>query len=57
MYLSKEVDTMNKDEDLVRITLRLPKGLWKQLKESSKENDRSLNSEILNILKNKKVVR
>lgn len=48
---------MNKDEDLVRITLRLPKGLWKQLKESSKENDRSLNSEILNILKNKKVVR
>lgn len=57
MYLSKEVDTMKKNEDLVRITLRLPKDLWKQLKESSKENDRSLNSEILNILKNKKVVR
>lgn len=48
---------MEKNEDLVRITLRLPKDLWKQLKESSKENDRSLNSEILNILKNKKVVR
>lgn len=40
-----------KDDELVRITLRLPKEVWEKLKKESKENNRSLNSEILNKIK------
>lgn len=39
------------EKELVRITLRLPKKMWEKLKKESKENDRSLNSEIINKLK------
>ena len=39
------------EKELVRITLRLPKELWEKLKKQCKENNRSLNSEIVNKLK------
>lgn len=39
------------ERELVRITLRLPKKMWEKLKKESKENNRSLNSEIINKLK------
>ena len=39
------------EKELVRITLRLPKKMWEKVKKESKENERRLNSEIINKLK------
>ncbi|MGL5190004.1 MAG: Arc family DNA-binding protein [Cetobacterium sp.] len=44
---------MVKKEDLVRITLRLPKETWEKLKKEAELNHRSLNSEILTKIKKK----
>lgn len=38
-------------KEIIKITLRLPEKIWKELKEKATENDRSLNSEIINRIK------
>lgn len=45
------VEVMKLKEEVVRITLRLPKDIWEKLKKEAEKNDRSLNKEIINKIK------
>ena len=38
-------------EEMKRVTIRLPLEIWKKIKKEAEENNRSLNSEIINKIK------